>query len=51
MNGKAGKNTITFRGRIGGRKLRTGKYRLTGKATDAAKNASSPAQATFRIVK
>ena len=49
--GKAGKNTITFRGRVGGRKLRTGSYRMTGTATDPAKNASTPAKATFRIVK
>lgn len=51
VNGKSGKNTITFRGRIGGRKLRTGRYRLTGTATDSAKNASRPVKATFRIVK
>jgi hypothetical protein len=49
--GKSGKNTITFRGRVGGRKLRTGSYRMTGTATDSAKNASTPARATFRIVK
>ena len=51
VTGKSGKNTITFRGRVGGRKLRTGSYRMTGTATDPAKNASTPAKATFRIVK
>ena len=51
VNGKSGRNTITFRGRVGGRKLRTGSYRMTGKATDAARNASTPVKATFRIVK
>ena len=34
--GKAGKNTFTFRGRIGGKKLRPASYRLTGTATDPA---------------
>ena len=49
--GKAGKNTFTFRGRIGGRKLRTGSYRLKGTATDPARNASVPKQKAFKIVK
>ena len=45
------KNSFTFRGRIGGRTLRTGGYRLNGTATDPAKNASTPKNKTFRIVK
>ena len=49
--GKVGKNTFTFRGRIGGKKLRTGSYRLNGTATDPAKNKSVPKQKGFKIVK
>lgn len=49
--GKAGKNTFTFRGRIGGKALRTGSYRLNGTATDPANNTSTPRNKTFKIVK
>ena len=49
--GKAGTNTFTFRGRIGGKKLRPGSYRLNGTATDPAKNKSLPKRKRFRIVK
>ncbi|HEX5908969.1 MAG TPA: hypothetical protein VFY44_00660 [Thermoleophilaceae bacterium] len=49
--GKAGRNSLTFRGRIGGRALRTGSYRLNGTATDPAKNASAPRNKSFRIVR
>jgi hypothetical protein len=49
--GKAGKNTFKFRGRVGGKKLRTGSYRLNGTATDPAKNASVPKRKGFTIVK
>jgi hypothetical protein len=51
VGGKAGKNSFTFRGRIGGRKLSRGSYRLSGRATDPAKNASVPKRAGFRIVR
>jgi hypothetical protein len=49
--GKAGKNTFTFRGRIGGKALRAGSYRLNGTAKDPSKNASVPKRKGFRIVK
>jgi hypothetical protein len=51
VSGKAGKNTFTFRGRIGGHKLSRGSYRLSGVATDPAKNASVPKRKGFRIVR
>ena len=49
--GKTGANTFTFRGRIGGKKLRPASYRLNGTATDPAKNKSLPKRKGFRIVK
>ena len=49
--GKTGTNTFTFRGRLGGKKLRPGSYRLNGTATDPAKNKSLPKRKGFRIVK
>jgi hypothetical protein len=51
VSGKAGKNTFTFRGRIGGKALRRGSYRLSGTATDPAKNASVPKLKSFKIVR
>ena len=48
--GKAGKNTFKFRGRLGGKKLTPGSYRLTGTATDPSKNASVPKHKGFKIV-
>jgi virginiamycin B lyase len=47
----AGRNAIVFRGRVGGRRLKPGAYRLTLVATDAAGNASTPRRLLFRIVK
>jgi hypothetical protein len=49
--GKAGKDTFTFRGRMGGKSLKPGSYRLNGTATDPSKNASVPKQKGFKIVK
>ena len=49
--GKAGTNTFKFRGRIGGKKLRPGSYRLNGTATDPAKNKSVPKRKGFKIVR
>jgi hypothetical protein len=49
--GVAGANRARFRGRIGGRKLRPGRYRLVAVARDAAGNASVPARTPFRIVR
>lgn len=51
VSGKKGKNTFTFRGRIGGKALSRGSYRLSAKATDPAKNASLPKRKGFRIVR
>ena len=51
VNGTSGKNTFTFRGRMNRRKLGAGSYRLTGTATDPAKNVSAPRLKAFRIVK
>lgn len=48
--GKAGSNKLKFRGRLRGRKLRPGRYRLRAVATDAAKNHSSVKRKRFRIV-
>jgi hypothetical protein len=46
----AGKNTFVFRGRVGGKTLKPGDYRLNGKATDNARNASPVRRASFKIV-
>jgi hypothetical protein len=48
--GKKGKDTSTFRGRVGGKALKPGTYRLTGTATDPSKNASVPKRKGFKIV-
>jgi hypothetical protein len=45
----AGQRTLAFTGRLGGRALPRGRYRLTLVATDAAGNRSAPARATFRV--
>lgn len=49
--GVAGQNAVAFRGRIGRRALRPGRYRATAIATDAARNSSSRRRVTFRIVR
>jgi hypothetical protein len=51
IDGKAGENTFTFRGRMGGKSLKPASYRLKGTATDPARNASAPKQKAFKIVK
>jgi DNA-binding beta-propeller fold protein YncE len=51
VQGRAGANSFVFRGRIGRRSLKSGSYRLTGKATDPAKNVSAPRRKAFKIVK
>jgi DNA-binding beta-propeller fold protein YncE len=47
----AGANRIAFRGRIGRRALKLGRYRATITATDAARNRSAPRRASFRVVR
>ena len=49
--GKTGKNTFTFRGRVGGKSLKPGSYRLNNQATDTAKNKSAFKRKGFKIVK
>jgi hypothetical protein len=46
----AGLNSFRFTGRLRGRKLRPGRYRLVMVAIDAAKNKSKPKRVKFRIV-
>ncbi len=48
--GKAGRNSFTFRGRIGGQSLSRGSYRLYAQAKDPAKNTSLLRYSSFRIV-
>jgi hypothetical protein len=47
----AGQRSMAFTGRLGGRALPRGRYRMTLVATDAAGNRSAPARATFRVVR
>jgi hypothetical protein len=47
---KAGANRFKFTGRLGGRKLKPGRYRLVEVAVDAAGNKSAPKRVRFRIV-
>ena len=49
--GRTGVNRIVLRGRIGGRTLAPGSYRLNSRATDSADNTSATKRKTFRIVK
>jgi hypothetical protein len=49
--GAAGWNGLRFMGRLGGRSLALGDYRLLASARDAAGNSSTPARAAFRIVR
>jgi DNA-binding beta-propeller fold protein YncE len=49
--GAAGKNSFTFRGRLRGRKLAPGKYRLRAVAADSAANKSLAERSSFRIVR
>ena len=51
VKGNAGRNRFTFRGRVGGKSLTPGKYRLSGRATDSARNASVIRQKAFTIVR
>jgi hypothetical protein len=50
-SGKAGANALSFRGRIGRRVLRPGRYRARATATDPAGNVSAERRATFRVVR
>jgi hypothetical protein len=47
--GRKDSNKFRFTGRLAGRKLRPGRYRLVGVPTDATGNRGKPARAGFRI--
>lgn len=51
VTGKKGMNKTRFRGRIGGKTLKAGRYRLNSQATDPAGNKSNIDRRRFRIVK
>ena len=51
LSGTAGPNSFRFTGRLRGKKLSPGRYRLVMVATDAAGNKSKPKRAGFRIVR
>jgi Tol biopolymer transport system component len=51
QGGAAGSNTKAFAGKIGRKKMRPGKYRITLRATDAAGNKSRPKSLRVRVVK
>ena len=48
---KTGRNGFLFSGRLAGRSLAAGSYRLLAVATDGAKRRSAVARASFRIVR
>lgn len=49
-NGKAGWNAIAFNGKLKGKPLAPGGYRITAVATDSAKGRSAPKTAAFQIL-
>jgi hypothetical protein len=51
VTGKTGKNSFKFRGRIGGKRLKPGSYRLDGRAADPSKNKSALRRKGFKIVR
>jgi CSLREA domain-containing protein len=50
-NAAAGANGVPFNGRLNGRKLKPGSYRLTASPTDPSGNHGAPASVSFKIVK
>ena len=50
-DGQAGLNRFKFTGRLRGRTLRPGRYRLVAAASNAAGNRSKPRRTKFRIVR
>lgn len=48
---KQGKNGFTFTGRLGGRKLKPGRYYLVARATDGAGNRATVRRVKFKIVR
>jgi hypothetical protein len=49
--GRKGANRVTFRGRMGGKTLRPGRYRLVLRVTDVARNTARARALRFRIVR
>jgi len=49
QSGKKGSNRFKFSGRVGGKKLRPGRYRLVAVATDTAGNRGKAVRSKFRI--
>jgi hypothetical protein len=49
--GGAGANSVRFTGRVGGRRLKVGSYRLVAVAVDSAGNKSSAKRRGFRIIR
>jgi streptogramin lyase len=47
----AGVNSVRFRGRLRGKRLKPGRYRFVIRARDGAGNVSKPKRPTFRIVR
>ena len=47
----AGVNSVRFRGRLRGKRLKPGRYRFVIRARDGAGNVSKPQRPTFRIVR
>ena len=47
----AGVNSVRFRGRLRGKRLKPGRYRFVIRASDGAGNVSKPKRPTFRIVR
>ena len=48
-NAASGAGSVRFSGRVGGRRLGRGTYRITAVAADAAGNRSAPVRASFRV--
>ena len=49
--GRQGQNSFRFSGRLGGKKLRPGRYRLVATPRDSAGNRGKPARKKFRIIR
>jgi hypothetical protein len=49
-SGEVGGNTLRFRGRLRGRRLKPGRYRLLATPTDSAGNVGRAARTAFRII-
>ena len=51
LAGRAGANAFAFRGRLAGRRLPAGRYRLLARAQDPARNRSALRHVSFRIAR